>query len=151
VLWPCLGFAAAIFLHAVHNALPSYLGPPGGVLTILLTWFFFLAWFALIALLVVAERRAVLRQLAGEIGGLVRDQRELEHLVTLLARGLSHLRLLFSRGWSVWRATRRRHHALVELALVKERRGHGDGSGRLARREGVLRAEIAALAQRGAV
>ena len=151
VLWPAAGFGMAVLLHSAHNVLPSYLGAEGGILSVLLSWVFFLGWFLLLGALVLAERRVVLRQLAGEVGGLVRDRRELDHLATLVARGLSHVGLLFSRGWRVWRATRRRHHALVQLALVKERRFGGDHSARMAHHEGRLRAEIAALARQGAV
>jgi RsiW-degrading membrane proteinase PrsW (M82 family) len=151
LFWPCLGFAMAILLHAVHNVLPSYLGDVGGLISVVLTWGFFLGWFVLIGVLVFAERRVVLRQLAGEVGGLVRDRRELERMGTLLSRSLKNLGLLLSRGPSIWWATRRRHHALVQLALVKERRGRGEVSARLAERERCLRAEIADLAQRAAV
>lgn len=151
LLWPCFGFFMAMLLHSIHNALPSYLGGAGGLMTIVLTWFFFLGWFILIGALVASERRVVLRQLSNEIGGLVRDQKELVHLATIFARGFSHFGILLSRGFGAYRATRRRHRALVELALVKERRGRGDTAQKLIREEGRLRTEIATLMQRGAL
>lgn len=151
LVFPCAGFAAAVGLHAFHNALPSYGGEAGGLATVVLTWFLQIGWFGLIAILVFAERRVVLRQLGDEVGGLVRDPRELAHVATLLERSFAHLGLFFSRGPAIWSATRRRHRALVELALVKDRRGRGDLSPRSAQRERELRAEIVALAQQGAV
>jgi RsiW-degrading membrane proteinase PrsW (M82 family) len=146
VLWPCFGFAAAIALHGMHNALPSLYGGTGGLVSVVITWGFLLAWCALVVVLVYGERRIVLRQLAAEVGGLVCDARELSRMGTLLSRSLSNLGLLGARGWRVWQAARRRHRALVQLALTKERRAQGDGSSRLAIRESELRAEIAGLA-----
>jgi RsiW-degrading membrane proteinase PrsW (M82 family) len=150
VFWPCFGFSMAVLLHAIHNFLPSYFGAVGGLLTIVLTWGFFLAWFGLIAGLVLAERRTVRRQLSNEVGGLVRDQHELLHVTTLFERSLAHLGLLFAGGFAAWRLTRRRHRALVELALVKDRRARGDHTDHTARLEASLRHEIATLASQGA-
>lgn len=148
LFWPCAGFATAMLMHAFHNALPSFLGGVGGLLAIVFDWILFLGWFVLILGLVLRERSLLMRLLRAELGGLVRDERDLQHLGTVFARSFRRIGLLFSEGWSVYRATTRRERALVELAFLKEQVELGDGS--LGHRERELRAEIWDLMQKGA-
>jgi protease PrsW len=151
LLWPALGFAAAVGLHGAHNALPSLLGGVGGLLAVGLTWVAFAAWLGLIAVLVLLERRSVLRELGPEVGVLVRDADELALLGAVFARGAREIEVLLSSGWGAYRAISRRHARLTELAIVKARIRRGDRSAPILREERQLRAELGGAASAEAV
>ena len=145
-LWPCFGFLLAMLLHSAHNALPTFLGDVGGILSIVMTWVFFLGWFVLIGILVAGERRTVLRELEPEVGVLVRDAEELRLLGSVFSRSWRDIGILLSKGRRAFRAETHRHAQLIELAIVKARLGRGDRAPKIVAEEARLRAELDRLA-----
>jgi RsiW-degrading membrane proteinase PrsW (M82 family) len=146
LFWPCFGFGTAMVLHAAHNLLPTLYGGVGGLLSIVMTWGFFLGWFVLIGVLIAGERRMVLSELAPEVGVLVRDAAELRLLGSVFARSFAETGMLFSKGFAAARASKHRSAQLIELAIVKARIGRGDRSPRILAEEQKLRAELDRLA-----
>lgn len=151
VWWPCFGFAVGMLLHGAHNALPSYLGQVGGLMSVAIDFVYLAAWFVLVVILVVREKGVILRQLDNEIGASLRDREEHRLLGSYFWRTLRGWALTFSSGWSIARATRRRWRAIVELALVKEKRSHDPDRQALSEAERRARAEIAYWVSRGAL
>jgi RsiW-degrading membrane proteinase PrsW (M82 family) len=149
LLLPVAGFGAAVLLHTVHNGLATAAGPLGVLVAIPLTWIEVAAWLALVAVLVLGDREVVRRQLRGELGGLVRDEAELARLCTVVTRSVRLLAVWRKEGFGAYRRARRRDHALVELALVKERIARGSASRRLERAERARRDELSGLGAAG--
>ncbi len=145
---PLLGVAAATAMHAIHNALPTLFGAGGLVLMMFISWLIDLAFFMLLALLVVRDRAVVVRELLGEIGVLLHP-RELPVVSSYFAIGIRNLRILLSHGWTPFRLRRRKQLQLVELAFLKSRRRRGAYGAEIDRKESELRTEIASLNQRG--
>jgi RsiW-degrading membrane proteinase PrsW (M82 family) len=145
---PLGGYAAAMAMHAVHNALPTFFGDAGLALMVLESWVVDLLFFALLAALVVRDRAIVARELAGEVGALLHD-RELRAITTYVALGRANLGVLFARGWAEFRARRTKQLALVELAFVKSRRRRGEHGAGLDAKEASLRGAIADANARG--
>lgn len=142
VWWPCFGFGVGMLLHGVHNALPSYLGEIGGLMSVAIDFVYLGAWFLLVVVLVVRERGVIMRQLENEVGATLRDRSELRLIGSFFKRSL--------RGLLSARATRKRWRALVELALIKEKRANEPDRTSLVEAERRARAEIAYWVSRGA-
>ena len=100
---PVIGFGCAMLMHAMHNALPTFFGDGGLVLMLLVSWGIDILFFVLLALLVVRDRTIVIRELFGEVGNLLHPK-ELQLVSSYFALGLKNWGVLFSRGWSAFRA-----------------------------------------------
>lgn len=145
---PIFGFGCAMAMHAMHNSLPTFFGDGGLVLMLLISWIIDILFFVLLALLVVRDRTIVLRELFGEVGGLLHP-RELQLVSSYFTLGFRNWSILLSRGWTAFSVRRKKQLQLVELAFVKSRRRRGEGGPDLDRKEAVLRHEITAANQRG--
>lgn len=145
---PMFGFGCAMAMHAMHNSLPTFFGDGGLVLMLLISWIIDILFFVLLALLVVRDRTIVLRELFGEVGGLLHP-RELQLVSSYFTLGFRNWSILFSRGWTAFSLRRKKQLQLVELAFVKSRRRRGEGGPDLDRKEATLRYEITAANQRG--
>ena len=141
-LFPCVGLAAAMCMHAIHNGLPARFGDAGLVLMILLSWGIDILFFVLLWMLVARDRRIVIRELLGEVGKTLRPE-ELKLVSSYFALSRRNWSVLFSRGWKTFRERRKKQLALVELAFVKHRRRRGEVGRDLDVREQGLRQEIA--------
>lgn len=148
LLAPPLGFLAAVLMHAVHNALPTLFGNDGLAVMLLVTWTIDFLFFVLLALLVVRDRRIVIRELFSEVGSLL-HARELQLVSSYFALGLANWTILLSKGWAPFRLRRQKQMQLVALAFLKSRRRRGEAGHELDRKEAELRAQIASANQRG--
>jgi RsiW-degrading membrane proteinase PrsW (M82 family) len=145
---PVFGFGCAIAMHAMHNFLPTVFGDGGLVLMLLVSWAIDIMFFVLLALLVVRDRSIVVRELFGEVGNLLHPK-ELQLVSSYFSLGLKNWSILFSKGWSAFRARRKKQLQLVELAFVKSRRRRGEHGPDLDRKEAELRRDIMIANQRG--
>lgn len=145
---PSIGFGAAIAMHAMHNFLPTFFGDGGLILMLLVSWAIDVAFFVLLALLVVRDRTIVVRELFGEVGHLLHP-RELKLVSSYFSLSMKNWTVLLSRGWPEFRVRRKKQLQLVELAFVKSRRRRGESGEALDRKEAALRREIASANQRG--
>ena len=148
VLAPFGGYCLAVAMHAFHNALPTFFSEEGLVVMILVSWIIDASFFVLVGLLVMRDRAIVLRELIGEVGGLLHP-RELHAVTTYFTIGWRNWMVLFSLGWAHFRARRHKQLALVELAFIKSRRRRGESGRQLDTKEARLRHEIAIANQRG--
>ncbi len=139
---PVFGFGCAIAMHAMHNFLPTFFGEEGLVLMLLISWAIDILFFVLLALLVVRDRRIVVRELFGEVGDLLHPK-ELQLVSSYFTLGMKNWGVLFSRGWSAFRVRRKKQLQLVELAFVKSRRRRGEQGPEIDRKEAELRRDIA--------
>jgi protease PrsW len=145
---PLFGFASAIAMHAMHNALPTYFGEGGLVLMVLISWAIDLLFFGLLALLVMRERRILIRELENEVGTLIHPL-ELLQVASYVTIGIRNWGVLVSRGILIFRMRRQKQLAIVELAFVKSRRRRGEGSAELDLKEAALRSDIAKATRAG--
>jgi RsiW-degrading membrane proteinase PrsW (M82 family) len=148
LLAPLGGYCLAVAMHAFHNALPTFFGEEGLVVMILVSWVIDASFFILVGLLVMRDRSIVIRELIGEVGGLLHP-RELHAVTTYFTIGWRNWMVLFSLGWAHFRARRHKQLALVELAFIKSRRRRGESGRQLDTKEARLRHEIAIANQRG--
>jgi len=148
ILVPCVGFVAAMLMHAMHNALPTIFGEGGLILMLLISWVIDILFFVLLALLVVRDRTIVIRELFGEVGSLLHP-RELQLVSSYFALGMKNWGVLFSKGWAPFRVRRKKQLNLVELAFIKSRRRRGESGPDLDRKEAELRREIGAANSQG--
>ncbi|MEO8877727.1 MAG: PrsW family intramembrane metalloprotease [Polyangiaceae bacterium] len=145
---PIIGYICAMMLHAVHNGLPTFLGANGGVLMIGESWMVDVLFFAMVAVLVTRDRAIVVRELVGEVGGLLHP-RELMLITTYVTIGMRNWGILFSKGWRAFRDRRHKQLALVELAFLKNRRRRGERGRDLDMKEAKLRHQVFMLNQQG--
>jgi RsiW-degrading membrane proteinase PrsW (M82 family) len=148
ILAPVGGYFVAMSMHAMHNALPTFLEDDGTVLMILISWVIDLLFFVLLALLVVRDRSIVIRELLPEVGGLLHPM-ELNSITTYFAIGWKNWGAFFSRGWTYFRARRNKQLALVEIAFIKNRRRRGERGRDLDVKEARLRYEVSAANRQG--
>lgn len=148
IVAPLIGFSSAMAMHAMHNALPTFFDAPGAVLMILVSWLIFFLFFVLLLVLVVRDRAIVVRELAPEVGALLHPM-ELQLVTSYVTLGWRNLGMLFSHGWGVFRARRKKQLALVELAFIKSRRRRGEQGRGLDLKEAKLRYDVATANQRG--
>ncbi len=147
---PFLGYLCAVALHALHNALPTFFGDEGLAAMILVSWIFDLLFFLVLALLVTRDRAIVIRELLGEVGGLLHP-RELKLVSSYLELGTKNLAVLLAQGFGPFQERRKKQLALVELAFLKNRRRRGEHGRSLDLREAELRADIARANARGTI
>lgn len=145
---PVFGFGCAMLMHCMHNSLPTFFGDGGLVMMLLISWAIDILFFILLALLVVRDRSIVIRELFGEVGGLLHPK-ELQLVSSYFALGMKNWGVLFSKGWSAFSLRRKKQLQLVELAFVKSRRRRGEKGVDLDRKEAELRRDITAANQRG--
>jgi RsiW-degrading membrane proteinase PrsW (M82 family) len=138
---PVIGFAGAMLMHAMHNALPTMFGDGGLIVMLLVSWVIDVLFFVLLALLVMRDRTIVIRELFGEVGHLLHPK-ELQLVSSYFALGYRNWGVLFSMGWSAFRLRRRKQLQLVELAFIKSRRRRGEFGADLDRKEAELRHDI---------
>ncbi len=148
VFAPLGGYCVAMAMHAMHNALPTFLGGEGTALMVLITWFIDFLFFAMLAALVVRDRAIVIRELAPEVGALLHPM-ELRLITTYVTIGWRNWSSFLSRGWTYFRQRRKKQLALVEIAFLKSRRRRGEYGRGLDLKEARLRYEVATLNQRG--
>jgi RsiW-degrading membrane proteinase PrsW (M82 family) len=148
ILAPIIGFGCAMLMHCMHNSLPTFFGDGGLVMMLLISWAIDIMFFILLALLVVRDRSIVIRELFGEVGGLLHPK-ELQLVSSYFALGMKNWGVLFSKGWAAFSQRRKKQLQLVELAFVKSRRRRGEKGADLDRKEAELRRDIAAANQRG--
>jgi RsiW-degrading membrane proteinase PrsW (M82 family) len=148
ILAPIGGYCGAMALHALHNGLPTFFGEGGLVLMVLISWMVDILFFVMLALLVMRDRAMIVRELSTEMGGLL-HARELHLVTTYVTLSFRNWVVLFTLGWTAFRARRKKQLALVELAFVKSRRRRGEFGRVLDLREAKLRQEIAFANQRG--
>ncbi|WP_394822311.1 PrsW family intramembrane metalloprotease [Pendulispora albinea] len=148
IVAPIGGYIAAVGMHAFHNGLPTFFGGEGAVLMILCTWVIVMLFFVLLGALVVRDRAIVIRELTGELGGLIHPS-ELALISTYVTLGWRNWAILFSMGWSAFRQRRHKQLALVELAFIKNRRRRGERGKGLDLKEARLRQEVYLANQRG--
>jgi RsiW-degrading membrane proteinase PrsW (M82 family) len=145
---PLLGYCAAMTMHAVHNALPTFFHAEGTVAMILISWMIDFLFFVLLALLVVRDRAIVIRELLPEVGALLHPQ-ELKLVTTYFTIGWRNVATLFAQGWAQFRRRRQKQLALVEIAFIKNRRRRGERGRSLDVKEARLRWEVASLNRLG--
>jgi RsiW-degrading membrane proteinase PrsW (M82 family) len=145
---PFFGYCAAVLMHAMHNALPTFFHAEGTVLMILVSWIIDFLFFVLLACLVVRDRAIVIRELLPEVGALLHPQ-ELKLVTTYFALGWKNWMTLFAKGWSHFRSRRKKQLALVEIAFIKNRRRRGEQGRSLDVKEAKLRWEVASLNRSG--
>jgi RsiW-degrading membrane proteinase PrsW (M82 family) len=145
---PVFGFACAMGMHAIHNFLPTFFGNEGLVMMLLVSWAIDILFFVLLALLVTRDRAIVIRELVSEVGDVLHP-RELQLVASYFALGFRNWGILFSRGWSMFRARRKKQLLLVELAFVKSRKRRGERGLDLDRKEADLRRELFEANRRG--
>jgi RsiW-degrading membrane proteinase PrsW (M82 family) len=145
---PMFGFCCAMLMHCMHNSLPTFFGDGGLVMMLLISWAIDILFFILLALLVVRDRTIVIRELFGEVGGLLHPK-ELQLVSSYFALGMKNWGVLFSKGWTAFSLRRKKQLQLVELAFVKSRRRRGEKGPDIDRKEAELRQNIAGLNQRG--
>ena len=148
LLYPCVGLAAAVCMHAIHNGLPARFGDAGLIVMILLSWAIDVAFFVLLWMLVARDRRIVIRELLGEVGKTLEPD-ELRLVSSYFTLSRRNWGVFFSRGWRAFRERRKKQLALVELAFVKHRRRRGETGRDLDVREHGLRQEIAFYSRAG--
>ncbi len=148
LLFPVMGYGAAVMMHAMHNGLPTFFGGGGVVLMILISLVIDVLFFVILALLVTRDRAIVIRELLGEVGGLLHP-RELQLVSSYFELGIKNTTILFSKGWRHFSFRRRKQLALVDLAFVKARRRRGENGADLDVRERELRAAIHLANRRG--
>jgi len=144
ILAPIFGYLCAMLLHGVHNALAMR----GGGILIGESWMVVVLFFATLAVLVTRDRAIVIRELLGEVGGLIHP-RELMLITTYVTIGMRNWGILFSKGWRAFRDRRHKQLALVELAFLKNRRRRGERGRDLDMKEAKLRHDVFVLNQRG--
>jgi RsiW-degrading membrane proteinase PrsW (M82 family) len=145
---PLAGYLVAVGMHAFHNGILQ-IGDEGLLVMQAVNWTIDVLFFVLLALLVARDRGIVLRELSGEVGGLLHP-RELELVTSYVTLGWRNWMTLFSDGWGTFRARRKKQLALVEVAFIKNRRRRGETGRDLDRKEARLRQEIV-LANRAGV
>ncbi len=145
---PIVGFGCAMAMHAMHNGLPTFFHEVGLLAMLLISWLIDLAFFILLFLLVARDRSIVIRELMGEVGSLLHPA-ELRLVSSYVALSWRNTSVLFSRGFAMFWARRKKQLALVELAFVKSRRRRGESGKDLDLREAKLRHEIHTANQRG--
>jgi RsiW-degrading membrane proteinase PrsW (M82 family) len=145
---PLVGYFCAMCLHALHNALPAFFGGEGLVLMLLISWMIDVLFFILLALLVVRDRSIVMRELAGEVGGLLHPM-ELALVGSYVTLGFRNWGVLLSRGWRPFQQRRDKQLALVELAFIKSRRRRGETGRDLDMKEMKLRNDVLMLNRQG--
>lgn len=147
---PLAGFVCAMAMHAVHNGLPTFFGDGGLVMMLLTSWLVDLLFFALLWVLVTRDRAIVIRELLGEVGGLLRPE-ELRLVSSYVTLGIKNTGVLFAVGFSAWKKRRDKQLWLVELAFVKSRRRRGEVGLHLDEKEQRLRQRIAEANRLGVV
>jgi RsiW-degrading membrane proteinase PrsW (M82 family) len=145
---PLLGYGAAVTMHAMHNALPTFFHAEGTVVMILVSWLIDFLFFVLLACLVVRDRAIVIRELLPEVGALLHPQ-ELKLVTTYFSLGWKNWMSLFASGWTHFRSRRKKQLALVEIAFIKNRRRRGERGRSLDVKEARLRWEVATLNRSG--
>ncbi|HSQ65663.1 MAG TPA: PrsW family intramembrane metalloprotease [Polyangiaceae bacterium] len=148
ILAPIAGYCCAMGMHAMHNALPTFLHAEGTVLMILVSWAIDILFFVILAVLVVRDRSIVIRELLPEVGALLHPQ-ELRLVTTYFAIGMRNWGILLSQGWAHFRNRRKKQLALVEIAFIKNRRRRGERGRSLDLKEAKLRWEVALLNRLG--
>ncbi len=148
IMAPIAGYCAAMTMHAMHNALPTFFHAEGTVVMILISWLIDFLFFVLLACLVVRDRTIVIRELLPEVGALLHAQ-ELRLVTTYFALGWRNWMSLFAQGWSYFRQRRKKQLALVEIAFIKNRRRRGERGRSLDVKEAKLRWEVALLNRMG--
>lgn len=148
VLAPIVGFVLAMAMHAMHNGLPTFFGDGGVPAMIVITWVIAALYFVLLGVLVARDRAIVIRELWGEVGGLL-HAKELKLVSSYFALGRKNLDVLRSKGWAAWSERRQKQLALVELAFVKSRKRRGEKGKSLDEKESRLRQEITVANRRG--
>jgi RsiW-degrading membrane proteinase PrsW (M82 family) len=148
IMAPLAGYGAAMTMHAMHNALPTFFHAEGTVVMILISWLIDFLFFVLLACLVVRDRAIVIRELLPEVGALLHPQ-ELRLVTTYFALGWQNWMSLFAVGWSHFRRRRKKQLALVEIAFIKNRRRRGERGRSLDVKEAKLRWEVALLNRMG--
>jgi RsiW-degrading membrane proteinase PrsW (M82 family) len=146
-----VGFAVAVGVHALHNALATFAGYGGAAALFLAV---VTDWLGVLILLLVAgvtfwlERRRIVaygERLAQQ--GVIEDD-EIETLKSTFRRRIARLNALFSGDLKEWRSRRRYQQKVTEAAFAWHRAKHGDARAqdRLERLEGEvanLRHELA--------
>ncbi len=148
IMAPLAGYGAAMTMHAMHNALPTFFHAEGTVVMILISWLIDFLFFVLLACLVVRDRAIVIRELLPEVGALLHPQ-ELKLVTTYFALGWKNWMSLFAQGWSHFRRRRKKQLALVEIAFIKNRRRRGERGRSLDVKEARLRWDVAVLNRMG--
>jgi protease PrsW len=151
VLFPLLGLGAAVFMHAVHNGLiplvlvlrfgledtaaalegqslpvdvvermNATVGPAAFLVT-LLGYLFAAAFFAAIGAWLLYQRRVIRAELAEEVENGLISAAEWDVLPRYWRRSRWYWRVLWSGKVEQWRALRRVHHELIDLAFLKWR------------------------------
>lgn len=148
ILAPVIGFICAMAMHAFHNGMPTFFGGPGTIVMILISWLIDVLFFVLLAFLVARDRAIVVRELAGEVGGLLHP-RELQLVTTYVTIGWRNIVTFMTKGWTPFRQRRHKQLALVELAFIKARKRRGEHGRDLDIDEARLRHQIHDANRRG--
>jgi RsiW-degrading membrane proteinase PrsW (M82 family) len=138
---PMGGYFLAVLLHGFHNGILA-LGIEGFLIMLFTNFLVDAAFFLILFLLVVRDRKIVLRELAEEVGNLLHPQ-ELQLITTYVTIGWRNWGTFFSKGWTPFRMRRRKQLALVEIAFIKSRRRRGEKNPGLDQKEAKLRHEVA--------
>lgn len=115
VLFPLLGLAGAILLHAVFNFTATVFGPVAYVvmfLVILLYVLIIIVWLAV-------ERRVIRTELRDEVAAGTITPQEYAILPSYFRRTGYYLRLLLTGNLSTWARARKLHGAAVDLAVAE--------------------------------
>jgi len=147
ILSPVIGYGAAVMMHAMHNGLPTFFGGEGVVLMILISLVIDLLFFVILGLLVTRDRAIVIRELLGEVGGLLHPK-ELQLVSSYFELGMKNTGCS-SRGVvallrAPQEAARPRRPRLCQGAPAPRREGSA-----LDQKENQLRHEIHGANRRG--
>jgi protease PrsW len=145
---PLVGLVLAMLMHAMHNGLPSYFGEGGLVLMLLVSWAIDVAFFMLLAVLVVRMRNRLLKELSDEVGTLLHPA-EVPMVASYVTLNMRNVGVFFSRGFKAYRKRRVKQLALFELGFLKSRRRRGDPDEDFDQEEERLRQQILAANRDG--
>ena len=115
VLFPLLGLAGAILLHAIFNFTATVFGAVAYLvmfLVILLYALIIIVWLAV-------ERRVIRTELRDEVAAGTITSQEYAILPSYVRRTAYYLRLLLTGNFSTWARARKLHSAAVDLAVAE--------------------------------
>jgi RsiW-degrading membrane proteinase PrsW (M82 family) len=115
VLFPLLGLAGAILLHAIFNFTATVFGP----VAYLVMFLVILLYVVIIIVWLAVERRVIRIELRDEVSAGTITPQEYTILPSYFRRTAYYLRLILTGNLSTWARERKLHGAAVDLAVAE--------------------------------